>query len=388
MTDPTQEVSTALAHAVPVSTGVIAAEQWEATWRMARALTASRSFKDVNTPEQAVARIMLGADLGMSPTQALMGIDIVKGNPQIRGVALGRMVRNSARRPLPNGESYDYAVLARDFTRDAEAATVALYRRDEDGTWPRVPEGLPEAEWPVFDTILGPVRIKPGEKIPEGVEAFKLDQAKKRGLVKTDGAWASQPEVMVVWRALSQLVRFYAPDAIGGMPVYTEADGIERVPNLSEGQGSGEGPGWGDMPADLIEQVEAIIAQARALNFAPFADEAVLQQRLNGQTRQTWDRFIKTAREQLDSMAMAEPEPEDATVVDERPLTLTFGGETFTFADEDASLRDAIRSALDSGDNEALIELARRLDAPDNAAPYKAMAVALVREAVGQTGGE
>jgi hypothetical protein len=102
----------------PASTAVIMSPaQYESTWKMAKALAHSGSFKDIGRDDasKALARILLGADLGMSPTQSLMGIDIVKGNPQIRGVALGRMVRQSAKRPTPSGESYDYAVLDRGF---------------------------------------------------------------------------------------------------------------------------------------------------------------------------------------------------------------------------------------------------------------------------------
>jgi hypothetical protein len=160
----------------PASTALMTPDQFDSTWRMSKALAASGSFKDIGREDgsKALARIMLGADLGMSPTQALMGIDIVKGNPQIRGVALGRMVRNSAKRPTPTGESYDYAVLDRSFEKDKESATVALYRRGEDGQWPVV-----EAEeGETFPTILGPVTIKKGRRLPEAVEAFAIDQAR------------------------------------------------------------------------------------------------------------------------------------------------------------------------------------------------------------------
>jgi hypothetical protein len=383
--DPTQqEVGTALAEARQplTSVGIMGEDQFNGVWRMSKALAASRMFKDVTAAEQAFGRILIGADLGMTPAQSLMGIDIVKGNPQVRGVALGRMVRQY-KDPDTGVKPFDYRTIGRDFTPDNESATVALYRRDDDGSWPIAQEDE------TFPTVVGDVVIRKGKRLPWAVEAFKLDQAKKRKLIKIDGAWDQQPEVMVVWRALSQLVRFECPEVIGGISVYTEADGIQRTPNLSEGVGSGEGPGWGEMPADLIERVGDVIQDAGILNFAPLADEAVVQQRLFGQSRERVERFLEQAHAQLESMAKpAEPEPEDATVVDDGPLTLTFGGGTFTFVDDDASLRDAIRSALDSGDNEALIELARKLDAPDNAAPYKAMAVAMVREAVGQTGGE
>jgi hypothetical protein len=299
----------------PASAAIMTAEQFDSTWRMSRALAKSGSFKDIGADqgEKALARILLGADLGMSPTQALMGIDIVKGSPQIRGVALGRMVRNSAKRPTPTGESYDYAVLDRGFTPGEEYAVVALYRRDEDGQWPWV-EGDPVS----FPTVIGDVTISTGERLPEAVEAFVLDQAKKRGLVKTDGAWMTEPEVMVVWRALSQLVRFYAPDVIGGMPVYTEADGL-REPGIAAGQGSGEPVGWSGLSVEQAALAEGLLKRAETLGHAGLSRRAVMEQRLNGQASPDIDRLIAAATAELDALeaqmkAKAEP-IEDADVV-------------------------------------------------------------------------
>jgi hypothetical protein len=297
----------------PASTALMTPDQFDSTWRMSKALAASGSFKDIGREDgsKALARIMLGADLGMSPTQALMGIDIVKGNPQIRGVALGRMVRNSAKRPTPTGESYDYAVLDRSFEKDKESATVALYRRGEDGQWPVV-----EAEeGETFPTILGPVTIKKGRRLPEAVEAFAIDQARKRGLLKTDkpdSAWASQPEVMCVWRALSQLVRFYAPDVIGGMPVYTEADGLRDV-QPGAGVGSGEAPEWRGLTDEQIAAAERVFAKAREVGHAGLADEASRRMELNGQPPEVVEARIAAWGAEVQKM----PVIADAVVVPE-----------------------------------------------------------------------
>jgi hypothetical protein len=262
----------------PASTAVMTAEQFDSTWRMAKALAASGSFKDIGKDDgsKALARILLGADLGMSPTQALMGIDIVKGNPQIRGVALGRMVRNSARRPTATGESYDYAVLDRGFKPGEEFAVVALYRRDENGQWPTVEDDAGVT----FPTILGQITVGKGNRLPEAVEAFVLDQAKKRNLVKSDGAWETQPEVMVVWRALSQLVRFYAPDLIGGVPVYTEADALPR--GVADGEGSGDSPGWRGLSVEHAARAERVVMRARELGIAGLSNDGALAMQING----------------------------------------------------------------------------------------------------------
>jgi hypothetical protein len=312
------------------STTIMGAEAFDRVWRMSKALAQSGSFKDIGQQDapKALARILLGADLGMTPTQALMGIDIVKGNPQIRGVALGRMVRNSARQPTPTGESYDYAILDRGFERGKEFAVVALYRRDDDGSWPMVPEGASVT----FPTSVGSIVVesKPHQKPerrPEAVEAFTVGQANTRGLIKdAGGAWKDQPEVMVVWRALSQLVRFYAPDVIGGMSVYTEADGLDAVEGSALGAPAA-GPqedqpiGWGAMSAQQIKDVEAIVARARRLEHGGITLRNA-QQALAGQNATYVEGWKKSATGILDKFERdhpPEPEPEDADVVPETP---------------------------------------------------------------------
>jgi hypothetical protein len=389
--DPTQEVGTELVRdddrtetLSPASTAVIMSPaQYESTWKMAKALAHSGSFKDIGRDDasKALARILLGADLGMSPTQSLMGIDIVKGNPQIRGVALGRMVRQSAKRPTPSGESYDYAVLDRGFEPGEEFAVVALYRRDDDGQWPWV-EGDPVT----FPTIIGPVTIDTGQRYPEAVEAFRLDQARKRNLIKSDGAWGTQPEVMVVWRALSQLVRFYAPDVIGGVPVYTEADGFP--PPVAASQGDGSMPEWTIDTAQRVK-AEAIIERAKALGHHGYSEESV-RMALNGQTFSVIEQRLAQMDATLDQFRGQDAEPiTDADVVPDAPVdefTLSFGGETFAFNDSDDPYA-MIAAALAEGPD-AMEATARALrtvgeshDDEDEGLRYIDMAVALHAEA-------
>jgi hypothetical protein len=316
MSQDVAQPSTDLAAPMPraASAIIMSPANYRTTWSMCRTLAASGSFKDIGRAgltgpaldfeaAKALSRILLGADLGMSPTQALLGIDIVKGNPQIRGVALGRMVRETAKRPTPAGESYDYKVLRRDFTEGAQSATVALYRRDEDGTWPRVEdeEGEP------FDTILGTVTIPKGRKCPEAVEAFVLSQAEKRKLVKEDGAWQTHPEVMVVWRALSQLVRFFAPDVIGGVPVYTEADHFDETPAEQVGAAAG-----GHVDVVLPEAVEGVIARAKALGDEELSSRDRVAMIIGGQSDEAVGVWVAEQLQRLDAL-----EPEDATVVED-----------------------------------------------------------------------
>lgn len=332
----------------PASTAIMTTEQFDSTWRMSKALAASGTFKDIGKEEgsKALARIMMGADLGMSPTQALMGIDIVKGNPQIRGVALGRMVRKSAKTPV-NGESYDYAVIDRGFEPGAEYATVALYRRDPDGTWPTVDDD----EGAAFPTILGPVIVRKGHRLPEGVEAFSIDQANRRGLIKdAGGAWKDQPEVMCVWRALSQLVRFYAPDVIGGMPVYTEADGL-RQPIVTAGGPDPEWEGWQGVSVARAGQLEALVTRAVAVGHAGLADRHTVLMRAQGMSDEQFAGWVGEQFGELEALAAKTTDGTASEDVEPEPggdAVLTFGGETFTFSDTDDPYQ-MIMSAMGEG---------------------------------------
>lgn len=324
MSEQSAEVATQTER--PASTAVIMSPaQYDSTWRMAKALTMSGSFKDIGRgpnmskevleqeASKALARILLGADLGMTPTQALMGIDIVKGAPQIRGVALGRMVRQTAKMPTPTGESYDYAVLDRGFTVGEEFAVVALYRKDEDGAWPRVEDD----EGETFPTSVGAVTVRKGHKLPEGVEAFKLEQAKKRDLVRGDGAWATHPEVMCVWRALSQLVRFYAPDVIGGTSVYTEADSFTET--AAERVGATESA---NVAVSLPLMVEAVIARATELGHHGYANRAAVAMMVGGQPDIQMTEWCARAMGELEAYAAEQGEPTtDATVAEPAQAT-------------------------------------------------------------------
>jgi hypothetical protein len=253
-------------------------------WRVAKSLAASGMFKDVTQAEQAFGRMIVGRDLGLTAAQSLMGLDVVRGNLMMRGTLLGRFVRQST--------EYDYAVTARSKEKGQESATVTIYRRDEDGRFPRDADG---------------------RKVPEGEETFTIDDARRMGLVKTGSAWDTLPAVMVVWRALAQAVRLYAPDLLGGIPVYTEADSLQELPRVASGEGDGSEPGWVGVSAPQVKALEAMIASAREKGHAGLSDRATLQMRIAGQTPAFVDRQLAAWGEEL---AAFTPVP-DADVVDE-----------------------------------------------------------------------
>lgn len=155
----------------------------EKTWRVASALARSRMFKDALQAEQAFAKILLGRDLGLSPTQAMTGIHIVEGKPELAAVTLASFVRR-----LPG---IGYRV-----TEHSDDACEITFTED--------------------DEVIG-------------VSRFTAEDAERAGLHKPsrNGAPSNHtkyPRNMLWARAMSNGVKWYVPEALAGIPVYHEGE--------------------------------------------------------------------------------------------------------------------------------------------------------------------
>jgi hypothetical protein len=143
------------------SIDLISGDNFERVERVATGLSQSGVFKDVTSTQNAMAKILLGADLGLTPTQALMNLDVVEGNARVRSVLLGAWVRQHPH--------YDYKVVE----HDAEHCVIDFYYKGEI----------------------------------EGTSAFSIEDAKLAGLVKPDkprSAWMAHPRNMLWARAMSE----------------------------------------------------------------------------------------------------------------------------------------------------------------------------------------
>jgi hypothetical protein len=260
------------------------------TIRIAQDLAKSAMFKAEPgksvTPHQAFAKILIGRDLGISPTQALMGIDIVKGNIQLRGVLLASFVRKSP--------DYDYRVLEHDETHCKIEFT-------------RCPAYRPLTAADQWEVV--------------GVSEFSMEDAQKAGLVKDGSAWKAHPRNMVLWRAMSNGVKWYCPDLLGGIPVYTEADSFEgTATEISTGSGDGSEPGWGDMSEENVAAVEAIIGRAQALGHAGLSDRATAQMTLSGQPDSVVLMWCERTGRELDEFEASRAEQGTADQGDEHAM--------------------------------------------------------------------
>jgi hypothetical protein len=129
----------------------------------------SGMFADIKSASQAVVKIMAGAEMGISPFQAMSGIHIIQGKPTIGAGLMASRVKASGK--------YNY----------------------------RVTE--------MTDTICTVEFTENGQSI--GVSTFTIEDAKKAGTKNLDRF----PRNMLFARAMSNGVRWYCPDIYEG-PVY------------------------------------------------------------------------------------------------------------------------------------------------------------------------
>jgi hypothetical protein len=249
-------MSTDLVKSGHASIDLISGDNFERVERVAAGLAASKVFKDVPSTQNAMAKILLGADLGLTPTQALMNIDVVEGNARVRSNQLAAWVRQSP--------DYEYRVVE----HDAEHCVIEFSYKGE----------------------------------PAGVSPFSMDDARAAGLVKEHpkSAWRAHPRNMLFARAMSNGVRWYCPDLTGGVSVYTEADSFESTAvEIGAGEGSGEAPEWKGVSEEHVAKIEDLMARAAAAEFPGLADMATVRMRLNGQSESAVAEWIAAAEEQM-----------------------------------------------------------------------------------------
>lgn len=146
----------------------------EIEW-IAQAFIASGYVKDAQSFGQAVTKIVAGLEIGVAPFQAMRGMNIIGGEPQLSAGLVGALVKRSGR--------YDYRVR----TKNEEECVLDWYEN--------------------------------GELV--GDSSFSMADAQRAKLVK--GAWLTYPRSMLFARALTDGARTHCPDVFGGA-VYAEGE--------------------------------------------------------------------------------------------------------------------------------------------------------------------
>jgi hypothetical protein len=143
--------------------------------RMSKMFVMSGFFSDCNDAAKAGVKIMAGSEIGISPFAAMTGIHIIKGKASIGAGLMAAKLKESRK--------YDYRV---------KTHTAML------------------CEVEILERVDGKMQLI-------GMSSFSLDDAKKAGCQNLD----KYARNMLFARAISNAVRFYAPDLFLGASVYT-----------------------------------------------------------------------------------------------------------------------------------------------------------------------
>jgi hypothetical protein len=171
--------------------------------RMATDLANSGMFKDAKSAHEAFAKIMLGRDLGLSPTQAMISLHVVEGKPELSANLQAQLVRTYRG---PDGERYDFKVVE----CTDEVCAIEFHRRREG-----------DRDWELL-----------------GVERFTTEDADRAGLTKPTrnggpSMYAKYPRNMLWARAMSNGVNFHCPEVARGLRVFHEGE-IDTPAPLSQ----------------------------------------------------------------------------------------------------------------------------------------------------------
>lgn len=145
-------------------------------------------------PEQIMAAVMRGAEIGLMPMQALSNIAVINGRASLWGDALPAIIQRA-------GHQLDCEV-----TGEGESmiATATLIRGDT------------------------------GQQI---VRTFSVADAKKASLWGKTGPWQTYPKRMLAMRARSWAVRDGAADALMGLQVAEEMQDAPRMRDVTPREG-------------------------------------------------------------------------------------------------------------------------------------------------------
>lgn len=183
------------------------ADDLPALMSLADAFGRSGMFK-VDNAEQAFVKLMTGAELGLTPAQAMREIHVVEGAPMVGATIYATKLRQHPR--------YDYRLLE----HTDKACAVAFYGGDLAKHGPYVHERDPEL--PAWKGL------RPGVECL-GVHRRTIKEAQDLGWTKTRGGkvlttYAQHADAMLFARVISQGGRFFAPDAVQGFYTHGEIE--------------------------------------------------------------------------------------------------------------------------------------------------------------------
>ena len=202
---------------------------------------------DVNTPQKAVAIMMMSRELGIGAWAGLNGINVIQGKPTISPQLMLALINRS-------GELEDMTI-----SGDETACTVMMKRRGRS----------------------------------EHVETFTIKDAAALGLTDKSN-WRKMPATMLKWRAISACARVVFPDVIIGFYTPEEIDPsvtvdaetgeiVDAQPDPPSPSIVTQGPpspsivtaGPAEPPASIVTQAEPSRRPASSRQASPIEGEVV-----------------------------------------------------------------------------------------------------------------
>ena len=231
----------------------------------ASAFHQSGMFPNLKNEAQAFVLILAGAEMGVGAMEAVQGITLIQGKPTMSANLLASLVKRHPR--------YDYRVV------------------DHSDTTCRI-EFFQDGE-------------------PSGVSEFTLEDAKKAGLGGNQ-TWKKYPSALLFARALTQGVRWYAPDVTSSAAYTPEELGAE--PEIE--QTSDEGAGSGNAPNRRGESVDRARCDASAAD--PPAENVTPSSGPLAELAQLVDEigFSEEEKDGLRNWIRQNPEVHTATAID------------------------------------------------------------------------
>jgi hypothetical protein len=142
--------------------------------RAARAMAGSGFFQDTKAANQAIVKILAGQEMGFGPFASMVGVSIIQGKPAVGANLQAAAVKKTGK--------YNYRVIEMTTT----ACEIEFYEAGK----------------------------------PVGKSRFTMEDANAAGLASKDN-WRKWPRNMLFARAISNGVKWYAPDIFNGATVYT-----------------------------------------------------------------------------------------------------------------------------------------------------------------------
>lgn len=146
---------------------------------LGKILFTSGFFKDVTGAQQAVVKVLAGAEIGLGPVASMTSIHIIESKPSFSSNLIASKIKSH---PM-----YDYKVKK----LDNKGCTIEVLQADKED---------------VFQSI--------------GEFSFKEEDAKAAGLTGKKN-WKTYPKAMYFSRAISQAARVYCPDVFHSVIPYT-----------------------------------------------------------------------------------------------------------------------------------------------------------------------